>query len=63
MIRPLIALLILLAAPALAAERAPDVVLKGSLSGADNQTYRELPFVVPDGIARLTVRFSFSGKE
>ena len=63
MIRLLAALLILLAAPALAAERAPDVVLKGSLSGADNQTYRELPFVVPDGIARLTVRFSYSGKE
>jgi len=53
-----------LAAPAQAAgERLPDLVLKGSISGADNQTYRGVPFEVPAGIGRITIRFSYTGKE
>jgi len=44
-------------------ERAPDVVLKGALSGVDNQTYRSLPFEVPPGIGRITIAFSYSGRE
>lgn len=59
----LFALLALLATPALAAERAPDIVLSGTITGADNQTYRELPFAVPAGIGRVTIRFRYSGKE
>jgi hypothetical protein len=42
---------------------APDIVLRGRLGGADHQTYRTLPFTVPDGVARLTVEFSYDGKE
>ncbi|HEY2883862.1 MAG TPA: CehA/McbA family metallohydrolase [Rhizomicrobium sp.] len=44
-------------------ERPPDVVLKGSISGADNQTYRSLPFEVPSGIGRITIAFSYTGRE
>src|SRR6185295_17813922 len=43
--------------------RVPDVVLKGTISGVDNQTYRGLPFEVPSGIGRISIRFSYSGKE
>jgi hypothetical protein len=62
----LLAALLLLASvagrPAVAAERAPDLLLKAELTGADNQTYRRVPFIVPAGIKRLTVVFSYTGK-
>jgi hypothetical protein len=48
--------------PAGAADRAPDLVLKGELSFADYETYRRAPFVVPAGVKRLTVVFSYTGK-
>jgi len=48
--------------PAMAAERAPDLVLKGQIAGADNETYRRVPFDVPAGTKRLTVVFSYTGK-
>jgi hypothetical protein len=41
----------------------PDVVLHGSLTGADHHTYRTEPFAVPDGVARITVEFDYTGKE
>jgi len=41
----------------------PDVTLRGTLSGKDNQTYKLLPFSVPQGIFRVTVVFSYSGKD
>src|SRR5690242_7684748 len=50
----------LCAAPALAA---PDAVLKGAISGADNGGYRDLPFKAPAGVKRLTVSFSHTGAE
>lgn len=50
----------LCAAPALAA---PDVVLKGAISGKDNGGYRDLPFKVPAGVKRVTVSFSHTGAE
>ena len=43
--------------------RLPDVVLKGTISGTDNQTYRSLPFEVPQGVGRITIAFSYSGRE
>ena len=49
----------LCAAPA----RTPDIVLKGSISGADNQTYRSLPFEVPAGVGRITISFHHTGAE
>lgn len=67
MIRPLrqalAVLALLLAVPARAAERAPDLVLTGTLTGADHQTYREVPFQVPPGMGRLTVTFDYTGKD
>ena len=44
------------------APRAPDLVLTGSFSGKDHQTYRDVAFVVPTGVQRLTLEFSYSGK-
>lgn len=41
----------------------PDLTLSGSLTGAAHETYTELPFKVPAGVARLTVEFSYAGKE
>jgi hypothetical protein len=49
-------------APA-AAQPAPDVVLRGVLTRADHQTYRELGFRAPPGVSRLTVDFSYTGKD
>jgi hypothetical protein len=48
---------------ALAQTRPPDVVLKGSISGADNQTYRALPFEVPQGVGRITIAFTYGGRD
>jgi hypothetical protein len=47
------------AAPA----RQPDIVLKGTISGADNQTYRSLSFAVPAGVGRITISFRHIGAE
>lgn len=41
----------------------PDLVLRGTLDGADNQTYRLLPFDVPKGTSRITVQFDYSGHD
>lgn len=41
----------------------PDLVLRGTLTGADHQTYRSVPFEVPTGVERITVEFDYSGRE
>jgi len=65
-VRGLLAALVLLIVtavrPALAAERAPDLVLKGEIAAADRETYRRAAFEVPAGVRRLTVAFSYTGK-
>lgn len=48
---------------ALAQSTAPDRVLHGELSGRDNETYRSVPFDVPAGVTRITIDFSYTGKE
>lgn len=50
-------------AVARAADRAPDLTLAGALTGAAHETYTELPFKVPAGTERITVEFSYSGRE
>jgi len=45
------------------AQAAPDLVLRGVLTGGDHQTYRTVPFTVPPGVARITVEFDYTGKE
>lgn len=42
---------------------APDLVLEGRVTGAQNHTYIEIPFDVPAGVHRLSVDFSYTGKE
>ncbi|MGO4381727.1 CehA/McbA family metallohydrolase [Pseudoduganella sp. RAF53_2] len=54
--------LALLLAAAGGAASAQDLVLRGSLDGGDHQRYRRLPFTVPAGVERVTIRFSYTGK-
>lgn len=42
---------------------APDATLRGVMTAADHQTYREVPFRVPAGTTRLTVEFEHTGKD
>jgi hypothetical protein len=41
----------------------PDVVLQGSLTGQDNQTWRLVPFDVPAGTTRITVDFDYTTRD
>ena len=49
----------LLAMPAFA----ETLTITGALTGADHQTYREVPFRVPVGTTAVTVAFSYTGKD
>jgi hypothetical protein len=42
---------------------AETLMLKGVMTGADHQTYREVPFRVPAGTTAVTVEFSYTGKD
>jgi hypothetical protein len=42
---------------------ANEVVLHGSVTGSQNHTYIEAPFQVPAGTRRVTLTFSYTGKE
>ena len=46
-----------------AQSKAPDLVLQGKVAGTQNKTYFEVPFEVPAGIHRISVDFSYTGKE
>jgi hypothetical protein len=48
---------------AAAAERAPDLTLTGTIKGADNGAYRDVPFEMPAGVVRMTVVFSYTGRD
>ncbi len=41
----------------------PDLTLRGTVTGKDNHTYRLVPFSVPPGIFRITIDFSYTGRE
>jgi hypothetical protein len=41
----------------------PDVVLRGSVTYADRQTYKEIPFTVPSGVTRISVEFSYTERD
>jgi hypothetical protein len=41
----------------------PDVVLTGTLTREDHETYRTLPFLVPSGVDRITIQFSYTGRD
>jgi hypothetical protein len=42
---------------------APDLVLQGVVVGSQNQTYVQVPFHVPEGTERVTLTFSYTGKD
>ncbi|EQB34108.1 CehA/McbA family metallohydrolase [Sphingobium ummariense] len=46
-----------LSVPALAEE--PDRTVSGEIVGADNQSYKAIPFDVPEGVERITVRLTY----
>ena len=41
----------------------PDLILTGTITRADFETYREVPFRVPAGVWRVTVEFAYTGRE
>lgn len=41
----------------------PDLVLEDKVSGTQNKTYFEVPFEVPPGVHRISVDFSYTGKD
>ncbi|KAA6460982.1 PHP domain-containing protein [Acidobacteria bacterium AB60] len=49
--------------PALTQTQNPDLVLRGKVTGAQNKTYLDVPFEVPAGVHRISVDFSYTGKE
>lgn len=42
---------------------APDLILHDTVTGGQNNTYIEHPFAVPPGTTRVTLTFSYTGKE
>jgi hypothetical protein len=54
---------LLLGAGHATAQQSPDVLLSGVITHADNQTYKEVPFTVPEGVERLSVEFTYTGRE
>src|SRR5690349_15350481 len=46
-----------------AAQPSPNLTLRGTVKGAQNNTYIEAPFTVPAHTRRLTVAFHYTGKE
>ncbi|MCW4463103.1 CehA/McbA family metallohydrolase [Sphingomonas sp. BT-65] len=53
----LLAALVCLVTPAAAQEA--DRTVTGEITGTDHQTYREIPFDVPAGVERITVRLTY----
>jgi hypothetical protein len=45
------------------AAHAQDLTLTGVMTGADHQTYREIPFRVPAGVTSVSVDFAYTGKD
>ena len=46
-----------------AQQSSPDLVLRRTVTYADRQTYIELPFEVPEGITRITIESSYTGRD
>jgi hypothetical protein len=46
-----------------AQERKPDLVLKGTITEANRESYVEVPFTVPAGVVRVSVDFHYTGHE
>jgi hypothetical protein len=59
----LIASLLLAGSAVGAAEPAPDLTLRDTITDAAYHTYRLLPFDVPEGVESFEVRFDYTGRE
>jgi hypothetical protein len=44
-------------------DKTPYKILQGKVERKDYHTYIEAPFTLPDGVKRLTIEFSYTGKE
>jgi hypothetical protein len=44
-------------------DKIPYKILKGKVERKDYHTYIEKPFILPDGVKRLRIEFSYTGKE
>ncbi len=42
---------------------ASELVLEGTVTGSQNQSYIQVPFAVPAGTERVTITFAYTGKE
>jgi predicted metal-dependent phosphoesterase TrpH len=62
-VRAIAPFFVALAIPLWSQVGAPDLVLTGDVTGTQNQTYFEAPFAVPAGTHRISVDFSYTGKE
>ncbi len=56
-------LLLVVSAVSQAQTTQPDLVLQGVVTRADYQTYKEVPFVVPPGVIRVSVEFSYTTRD
>jgi hypothetical protein len=56
-------MLILLSPLAAHAQPAPDLVLRGTVTGSQKNTYIEAPFMVPSGTYRVTLVLAFTDKD
>jgi len=41
----------------------PNLVLSGDVSGSQNHSYIKVPFAVPEGVERVTLTFTYTGKD
>lgn len=41
----------------------PDLILQGQVHGTQNHTYVEVPFRVPEGVRRVTLTFTYTGRD
>ncbi len=63
-LRTLLLLLLLAGSTFACAQRMkPSLVLEGDVTFADNQTWMQIPFTVPAGVHRVSVDFSYTGKD
>jgi len=65
MTRWLMATVLLFSMPAATSAQSspPDLVLNGDVTGTQNKSYFEVPFIVPAGTHRVSVDFQYTGKE
>jgi len=60
---PITLFAVFLAAPGLAQTSRPSLTLHGTVTRAQQNAYLEIPFTVPANIERITVNFSYTGKQ